>query len=184
MRKYENRLTLIGKSKTQKRDGTYLHEYICSCGKIHFTLKRAVDKGITSSCGCLRRELTIQRSKNRVPKNALKDPYGSAFNSIFCSYRSAARQHNRIFELTKEYIRELVVKNCHYCGTEPKNRKKQMWARKIVLYNGIDRKDNNIGYIQSNCVPCCWDCNNMKSDRDYLEFLNKIKTIYRYLKID
>lgn len=29
-------------------------------------------------------------------------------------------------------------------------------------YNGVDRLDSSMGYTPDNCVPCCWECNNMK----------------------
>ena len=53
------------------------------------------------------------------------------------------------------------------------------YAYKDFLYNGIDRKDNNIGYIIENCVSCCGICNRMKMDMSYDDFLNHIRLIYK-----
>lgn len=35
---------------------------------------------------------------------------------------------------------------------------------------GLDRINNNIGYIEKNIHPCCFDCNRMKSNKSVDEF--------------
>jgi hypothetical protein len=52
-------------------------------------------------------------------------------------------------------------------------------------YSGIDRLDNNIGYVSGNCVPCCSVCNYAKRDMTVDQFKNWIKRIYinQYRKI-
>ena len=50
-------------------------------------------------------------------------------------------------------------------------------------YNGIDRKDNNLGYEKANCVPCCKRCNQMKNDMTMDEFINQIININNKLRI-
>lgn len=49
-------------------------------------------------------------------------------------------------------------------------------------YMGVDRLDNNIDYLKSNCVPSCFICNRMKSDRQLREFINQVEKIYLYQK--
>ena len=46
---------------------------------------------------------------------------------------------------------------------------------------GIDRKDNNKGYTNDNCVPCCGFCNKMKMDHSIDEFYSQIIRIYNNL---
>jgi hypothetical protein len=53
------------------------------------------------------------------------------------------------FDLSCEDIKELRTGNCVYCGIN----------NNVMT---IDRKDNNIGYIKSNCVTACWYCNTTK----------------------
>jgi hypothetical protein len=57
----------------------------------------------------------------------------------------------------------LTMQPCHYCGIKPDGI--------TVLFLGIDRKDNTIGYIQENCLPCCWLCNKAKSTMGHDEFI-------------
>jgi hypothetical protein len=49
----------------------------------------------------------------------------------------------------------------------------------INYHNGIDRVDNDKGYISDNCVPCCWKCNNMKNTMKQKDFINHIISIYK-----
>ena len=49
-------------------------------------------------------------------------------------------------------------------------------------YNGIDRKDNFLGYTLSNVVTCCKKCNFLKRDMSYIDFINYIKQIYLTLE--
>ena len=43
--------------------------------------------------------------------------------------------------------------------------------------NGIDRVNNNIGYILNNCVACCKYCNIAKGVRTITEFLEHVQSI-------
>jgi hypothetical protein len=52
-----------------------------------------------------------------------------------------------------------------------------------VLYNGIDRVDPEIGYIESNCVSCCTVCNLMKKAYSHNFFLTHIKRIAAYERL-
>ena len=87
-----------------------------------------------------------------------------------------------MFDLSKEVFMKLVISNCHYCGIQPLQREKTKRAKnvKTFYYNGIDRIDNNVGYIESNCVSCCKVCNRAKRELDYDEFINWIDQLVRY----
>lgn len=79
---------------------------------------------------------------------------------------------------------KVVFKKCHYCNIEP------FVSTKIInnngaehfLYNGIDRIDNNKGYVLNNVVPCCKQCNFAKYIQTYDEFKNYIKRLVEYNK--
>ena len=38
--------------------------------------------------------------------------------------------------------------------------------------NGLDRKDNSLGYTIYNVLPCCSFCNQAKMDANYEDFIN------------
>ena len=54
--------------------------------------------------------------------------------------------------------------------------------RGIILKNGIDRVNSDLEYTKENCVPCCFDCNKLKSNRDLNEFKEKIEKVYKHLQ--
>lgn len=67
--------------------------------------------------------------------------------------RSIAKQHGREFTLTIEEYTALRHGPCHYCGHHLSE-----WGV------GLDRKDCALGYVSGNVVPCCFPCNQAKSD--------------------
>jgi len=141
----------------------------CDCGKQTAVPGTMLRNGNTRSCGCYKRE--IAKSKASLPEGV------ASFNRLYDKYKRGAINRNYNFELTKEEFRNIILSNCHYCGVKPlqtiygKNNGK-------FLYNGIDRVDNAIGYVNTNVVACCTMCNRMKGILDYFEFLNKINQIY------
>jgi hypothetical protein len=83
--------------------------------------------------------------------------------NVYAAYQYKAKQRNLSFSLTLEEFEKLTSAPCTYCGESPGM--------------GIDRKDNRIGYVISNCVAACSECNFMK--RAMLEH----KFLYRAQKI-
>lgn len=54
---------------------------------------------------------------------------------------------------------------------------KRAMARSLEKVNGIDRKDNSLGYLLPNCVSCCVTCNflkNMMSANQFIDHVLKI----------
>ena len=47
-------------------------------------------------------------------------------------------------------------------------------------FNGIDRMNQSVGYIQSNCVSCCAMCNWMKGSLDSATFIKRIRHIHSF----
>jgi hypothetical protein len=71
-------------------------------------------------------------------------------------------KRNYAWDLPMDYAESLVVQPCHYCG----------YLELDIHCNGIDRVDNDIGYLVSNCVPCCTICNMSKHKQSYDTFIN------------
>lgn len=121
-----------------------------------------------------------KRAHNALPEGE------SAFNSLYGNYKRRSLRHS--FELSKEQFKQLTKMNCHYCASPaitqyPTNKTMQYESnrKKYITpyyYNGIDRKDPNLGYTWDNSLPCCGDCNYAKSDLTYAQFLNLINKIY------
>ena len=100
------------------------------------------------------------------------------------SYIRNAKKNNRKFDITQKEFGKLTSSKCHYCSSLPsmikrggKYNQKSVWGN--YQYNGIDRVDNSIGYVKSNCVPCCVICNRAKNKMTYNDFMcyiNRIKS--------
>lgn len=101
-----------------------------------------------------------------------KQPYEHILNELIhtCNKRG-------IHEVTityNEFIEIIKDSKCHYCEKEllfnPYTRDEN--SNYVSRAYQLDRKNNNLGYIVDNVVPCCWNCNRIKSDiYTYDEFL-------------
>ena len=74
-----------------------------------------------------------------------------------------------LFTITESDFEKCAIQPCYYCGFSSMTR-----------LNGIDRIDNNKGYIAGNCLSCCTMCNIIKNVQHPLEFLDKVDAIYNY----
>lgn len=163
-----NRLTVLEYAGPDKWKNAQW-KCLCSCGKEIITLGARLRCGSAQSCGCY----SIDRTKET---HTTKDSY---FKRVYRNCRDGAKRRGYVFELTEEKYLELVLQTCYYCGREPYEIK--FAARhhgNAFPCNGIDRKDNKLGYIVENCVPCCGSCNTIKMDFTEKEFYNTIELIY------
>lgn len=145
----------------------------CDCGNIRICSLRSLKGVECPSCGCYTKELLSQGSKKKYKE--------ASFNQVYNSYRNNARKRNIIFNLSKDFILNIIQENCYYCDSEPNNILKNYFNNGNFIYNGIDRVKNEIGYIESNVVPCCWNCNNMKGKMSQEEFYLHMDKIYNHI---
>jgi len=81
--------------------------------------------------------------------------YNESFKGRFRKGKHRAKKAGMSWELTlDQYVKIVTPCKCDYCGgTLP------------PVGAGIDRKDSSKGYTLKNVVPCCWECNRIKSDQ-------------------
>lgn len=145
------------------------YQFRCDCGKL---TERCWDsKG--KSCGCIRNAQAMLNGKTTT-----LSPGTAAFNTLFSNYRWAAIHRGLAFDVTKEEFQILTSSNCSYCGTKPASVFKK--SSGSYIYNGVDRIDNTMGYINGNMSPCCEQCNKSKRKLSKKEFLLWIKSVYDY----
>ena len=174
-----NGLTVIGVAG-QDRHGHSRFEFECRCGQTFCANGQSVVRGLTKSCGCARKEANARRFKG--PKHA-------ATMWLFHQYKSrCAKKRGLSFIINFDHFDSLVGMNCAYCGAPPSNelnitQRCGKKIRKLIRsYNGIDRKNNSIGYVPGNVVPCCAVCNNAKSTlsvRDFVLWIHRVDTFLR-----
>lgn len=108
--------------------------------------------------------------------------YEASFRRVFRKYKYGAMKRKIDFDLDSNTFRVLAEKNCVYCGAKPTppNNKAHDKLNGAWEYNGLDRIDNNKGYIKGNVQPCCTKCNKLKSNLEEKDFLDHIQTIVSY----
>lgn len=161
------------------KNGNYYVLCKCTCGKILQRNYHSLMNGGSTSCGCQRIPsldgIIKWKKENGAPN---KKPKGeAALNELFNRYRYSARKKGITFYLSKEELRTICQKPCHYCGDGPSAQIKNPLLNGIFVYNGIDRKDNKKGYEIENSLPCCKTCNFLKKDMDYVDFIDLIHKI-------
>lgn len=73
--------------------------------------------------------------------------------SRFVRGRGNALRRKKEFTLTFEEYSALIANPCAYCD--------KSIAGESGL--GLDRLDNQLGYVQGNCAPCCSSCNRRRA---------------------
>lgn len=136
----------------------------CDCGVIKdVSVASLVCKNVSKSsrsCGCFRLDI-------------IRHPPGeSAAKGVFASLKAGANRRGLSVEISYDKYRELTAKNCTYCGAKPSNVSAPKKSFGSFTYNGIDRSDSKLGYIEGNCVPCCFACNVKKNTLSVEWFMN------------
>lgn len=131
----------------------------CVCGRIVWAPAAGLKNGNAKSCGCTKE---ISTAGYKVP----------SFR-VYGLYKRRALRRDLAFELTREQFNELIRQNCTYCGVKPSTllAAPHGGVCQNFSYNGVDRKDNLLGYTVENSVACCKICNRAKSDFSYDEFI-------------
>jgi hypothetical protein len=78
----------------------------------------------------------------------------------------------------KSFIFNLIMKDCFYCSRTATRENAD--ENTLGDYNGVDRINSDIDYIESNCVPCCNRCNMAKNSMDIASFIRKCTEIANY----
>lgn len=167
-----------GNPRTNRRPGVFVDWLcVCDCGNEKVTTTSELRAGSTTSCGCARR---VPRPDPHHLFRTLP-PGRAARNRVLKGYQGGARTRELAWELTEEEFDGLIAQDCAYCGGAPSMVQKGTGARSgDFIHNGIDRKDNAIGYVTENVVPCCSVCNHAKMDMPYDDFITWIARLTRF----
>lgn len=146
--------------KEKQRKRSYFKCYCNRCGKE--TIVRSDRFGKSNykpkSCSNCVNDLQKQIAETKYPSEEKK------LRDRVSSIIACANGRNYKMNLTREEIKEYLVKPCYYCNCEN--------------CMGIDRLDSKKDYSKGNCVSCCAICNRMKNKYDLNTFLDKVYKIY------
>jgi len=146
----------------------------CDCGKQKISAGYLLKRKTTNSCGCMKKGRKPTHIKNRI-KAMLKLLYCQTVKR-----RQTTKGWKKLLSINKFIV--LSLSPCYYCGDIGTASIKDRSSETILKYNGIDRKDNLIGYTNDNSVSCCKICNFAKHTLTEQEFLEHIIKIYNYRK--
>jgi len=104
--------------------------------------------------------------------NSYPECFANHKGASFCQYKWRAFNKQLEFVLTSDEFTYICSLDCYICG---KNSDEQH-------RNGIDRVDNALSYTTDNSKSCCGECNYMKRDYKYEEFMIKCKQIFANCK--
>ena len=110
----------------------------------------------------------------------IKPNQNSTYKVLVASVKSGARKRGYSYELSFDEFKEIVSRDCYWCGIAPpiKNPKGERMPTMPAPAHGIDRLDNNLGYVYNNCVASCQICNTAKNNSSVQEFKSWIKRVY------
>ena len=101
-------------------------------------------------------------------------------NHLLATYKAAAKRRGYEWRLGNEEFFKITQQPCHYCGAPPSERRGSKRYNGGYICNGVDRRDNSLGYISDNALPACKDCNYMKGKKTYKEFVSYLQQAGRF----
>lgn len=122
--------------------------------------------GRQSACkSCILESQRVYRETNPESKRERDRKYRAGLPKHVKSHRDYKARANRKgvdFELQEFDFQVCQMSPCEYCGDQAK---------------GFDRLDSSKGYVYENVTPCCTDCNMMKKDMTYEQFISRVRKI-------
>lgn len=96
--------------------------------------------------------------------DAFPDYNGGTYND----YKKRAENKNLEFSITISEYNAIIHNDCYICGKFSTSTHR----------NGIDRYDDTLGYTVDNSYPCCANCNYMKKQYSFQNFIDRLRLIY------
>lgn len=74
-------------------------------------------------------------------------------NNPYKTSISTAKRRKLEWDISEEEYSIITSRRCHYCDGD-------------LGRSGcrLDRKDNSVGYLKENVIPCCYSCNMIRND--------------------
>lgn len=77
---------------------------------------------------------------------------------LYKHYIRNCRRGNIFWDIPVELFHALTSSPCYYCDKPPSQHTRG------YLYSGLDRMNPKQGYFKENVLPCCGECNRLKSN--------------------
>ncbi len=156
--------TLNGIDRMDSQQGYVLSNCVSCCRNCNF-IKKCLDP-ITFISRCKHISHIHGEQRNELSHDVWCDSKSVTYNT----YMKRANDKNLDFTLTKDMFITLTSGSCFYCSK----------SNTTSHQNGIDRKNNDMGYTEENCVTCCGECNQMKANLCAADFIQHCKLVSSY----
>ncbi len=103
------------------------------------------------------------RIKNPEKVKEINNSNKSNVNYNYNVYKRTAYIKGLEFNIDKVFFENIIKNKCEYCGDVSNEN-----------FNGIDRKNQLLGYNENNCVSCCKMCNLLKGCLDLTTFIKRV----------
>lgn len=172
--KYEKNMGLILVGVKYGEERRIIAILMCHCGSQFETQFRNIKNGHTRSCGNCLKKWEHAPYYGEIDENPSDKKVKKAIQII-------KAKTQRDIEISDKDMKEIMFGNCHWTGIGPSKLFFIRRAGEFPFYiNGIDRIDNDKGYIKGNCVPCSTRANFLKGTFSEKEFLKLIEQTYEY----
>jgi hypothetical protein len=108
-----------------------------------------------------------RHERNRKTERLAGYHWNRTVKHRFSVLKNAAKRRKLECSLSFSNYAVLVSHPCFYCG-----------GILSETGGGLDRVNNNVGYVQGNVRPCCHPCNQAKSDFTESQFREWILRVY------
>jgi hypothetical protein len=152
-------VSLFSKDK-HRHDGLYV--YCKACVKIRGQKRYVENKDKIKATNKAWKD--ANKESYRAQQRAYSKVYKQTLDGKYTEYKGGATKRNYAFELTKEAFATYWQNPCHYCNS-------------TIETIGLDRKDNSIGYIETNVVSCCKRCNRAKDTMTTEEYVTHCQRV-------
>ena len=150
---------------------------VCDCGNLRTIRSRSLRDGSAKSCGCLQKELAAKRvTTHGQTKHKNKTKEYRAWDNV------KQRCHNPKDKSYDNYGGRGITMCPRWLG-------KDGFANFLADMGecpegmSLDRKDNNMGYILSNCRWATWEeQENNRRDNHWIEYKGERKTLAQWAK--
>lgn len=129
-------------------------------------------KGFHSICIACKNEQNRNRytiKGNEIKEYARQYYKNNTAKSLRNSYKNSDLKKNWKNDLDEEFIQEKLKEVCTYCQFPS---------------TGLDRLDNNLPHIKSNCIPCCMECNVARNNHFTYEEMLILGKAIREIKLN
>lgn len=171
-----NKCTYCGKEgygidRVDSNDNYNIDNSYSCCTKCNYFKKKRTANEFETHINKIVNFQTTAEKENAIPlikySGISKKDYELTPAGKYYWYKSRAKRRKIEYKLSYEEFVQFWQKSCHYCGG-------------VINTVGLDRVDNSKGYEIDNIVPCCWNCNDMKSNLTTKEFISHAFDIYHY----